>query len=172
MLGLLLAVSTRLRASLRRQISRDLVVEIRSRDGVAAHYVFEDRRVSFRWGRGSQPACALVFANAAQGFRVLSAAQGVERLFAGLEDGSIELHGDATLLLWFQGLVAQAVPGRQARLPETLPPDAYVAPSDAVRVASRITREPALSELDPAWTAAHEQRRKLLLVRAVDEGKM
>lgn len=168
-LGLLLAGGSRLREGLRRQLSRDLVIEIRSRDGVAAHYVIENRRVSFRRGACANAACALDFASSDQGFRVLSAKNGVDRLFAGIEDGSIELRGNAMLLLWFHGLVAQVVPGRRTRFAEKPIPDAYVAPSDSVEVASRIAREPPARELDPDWTAAHEQRRKLLLVSAVED---
>jgi hypothetical protein len=42
-------------------------------------------------------------------------------------------------------------------------PDAYIAPNLAGKVADRITREPAVDALDPAWTEAAAQREKLIL---------
>src|SRR2546423_1418576 len=45
LMGGLLALASRTRASVRQAITRDLVVEIASDDGVAHHYVFPYRRV-------------------------------------------------------------------------------------------------------------------------------
>jgi hypothetical protein len=161
-----MAVASRWSEEFRRQITRDVEIEIRSDDGVARHFVFRGRRVSSRAGRVGNPDFALRFATARQGFSVLTAKDGPARLFEGLFDGSISVEGRTMLLGWFQGLVAAVVPGStRLRLPTT-PPGAYVEPSSSPEVSRFITREPPERELDPSWRNAADARAKLRAIRA------
>jgi len=45
-LGGLLSLASRVSHGMRAAITRDLIVEIATRDGVAHHFVFRDRRVT------------------------------------------------------------------------------------------------------------------------------
>ena len=164
-LGFLMAAKSRWSRSFRNQLTRDVVMEISSDDGVARHFVFRDRRVSSHAGRIASPDCALRFTTADRGFAILTAGDGPTRLMGGLFDGGVRLEGRTALFAWFQGLVAAVVPGTPTpRLPAT-PPGAYVTPSSSPEVSSLITREPAVRELDPAWTAAARAREKLAMSR-------
>src|SRR5438477_268831 len=93
LMGGLLALASRTRASVRQAITRDLVVEIASDDGVAHHYVFLDRRVWSRAGKAPAPDCALRFATAAQGARALTSRHTVTHLVAGLLEGTVSIRG-------------------------------------------------------------------------------
>ena len=164
-LGALMAAKSRWSDAFRRQLSRDVVIEISSEDGVARHFVFSDRRVSSRAGRAPSPDCALRFTTARQGFTVLTAKDGPIRLFDGLFDETVRLEGRTALFGWFQGLVGAVVPGApKLRLPAT-PPGAYVNPASSPEVSRFITREPAARELDPSWTDAATAREKLVMSR-------
>jgi hypothetical protein len=168
-LGGLMAAASRWSEAFRRQLTRDLVIEIRSDDGVARHFVFRNRRASSIGGRAEQPDLALRFATARQAFSVLTAKEGPARLLDGLLDGTIRLEGRTMLLGWFQGLVASVVPGASVpRFPAT-PPGAYVTPSSSEAVSRFITREPPERELDPSWTDAVAAREKLAALRAIGE---
>ena len=163
-MGYLLALASRTSSSFRKAITRDLVVEIASDDGVAHHYVFRDRRVSSRAGKAARPDCALCFATAAQGVRALTARHGVSHLVAGLLDGTVSIEGDPLMLLWFADLTQRVAP-IAAKVRWATPPGAYVAPSTTLTAAKRITREPAATELDPSWSAAVASRAKLTMMR-------
>jgi hypothetical protein len=164
LMGGLLAIASRTSAGIRRAITRDLVVEISSDDGVAHHYVFRDRRVSSHAGSAPVPDCVLRFATAAQGVRALVSRHTVSHLVAGLLEGTISVRGNAFQLLWFAELTQQVLP-IAARVPWATPPGAYVAPNPALAAAKRITREPALAALDPTWADAARARAKLTMMR-------
>lgn len=164
LMGGLLALAGRTRASFRRAITRDLVVEIATDDGVAHHYVFRDRRVRSHTGKAPAPDCALRFATAAQGARALTARHTVSHLVAGLLDGTVSIRGNPLHLMWFSDLTQRVVPsGAKARW--GTPPGAYVAPSTTVAAAKRITREPPAAALDPQWEGAVRNRAKLTMMR-------
>jgi len=164
-LGWTLAVASRWSEAFRCQLSRDVVIEIRSDDGVAHQFVFRGRRVTGVPGRTHQADCAIRFATASQGFATFTAADGSRRLFAGMLDGTVTIEGRPALASWFQGLVPAAIPGMPVlRLPAT-PPAPYVRPTSSEEVSRRITREPVARELDPSWTSAVAARKKLLMMR-------
>ena len=164
-LGALMAWKSRRSEAFRSQLSRDVTIEISTDDGVARHFVFRNRRVSSRAGRAAAPDCALRFATARQGFTVLTAKDGPIRLFDGLFDETVRLEGRTALFGWFQGLVGAVVPGAPKLCLPATPPGAYVKPASSPEVSRFITREPAASELDPAWTEAATAREKLVMSR-------
>jgi len=164
LMGGLLALASRTSASFRRPITRDLVLEIATDDGVARHYVFRNRRVSSRAGKASASDCALRFATAAQGARALTSRHTVTHLVAGLLEGTVSIRGNPLLLNWFADLTQRVVPSG-ATVRWGTPPGAYVAPSDTVAAAERITREPPAAALDPQWQGAVRNRAKLTMMR-------
>ncbi len=164
-LGSTFSFVSRTRDSFRRQLSRDVVIEIASADGVARHFIFAGRRATSRPGRVDSPDLSIRFPTAWVGVMALLAPDGPDRLFQGRLDGSIEMEGDRRLLLWFQGLVPAAIPGFPAfRLPHT-PPSPYLRPTANPEVNRRIVREPAVDELDRAQTDAWTVRKKILMTR-------
>ena len=163
-LGTLFTLWSRLSPSFRRAITRDLVFEISSGDGVARHFVFRDRRVSSHVGKAPTADCVLGFATASQGFRTFVSRHTVTRLIDGLTSGTITLQGNAFRLLWFYELSQRLVP-LAGKVGWGTPPDAYRAPSTDAPWARRVTREPVAIALDPAWEAAVRQRAKLKMMR-------
>jgi len=164
LMGALLALASRVSASFRGAITRDLIVEISSDDGVARHYLFRDRRVSSRAGRAPNPDCALRFATASQGVRALTARHGVSHLVAGLLDGTVSIDGNPLVLMWFSDLTQRVAPSA-GKVRWSTPPGAYVTPSTTAAGAKRITREPPAAELDASWTGAVVSRAKLTMMR-------
>lgn len=130
-LGWTFIAASRWSPAFRSQLSRDVVIEIRSDDGVAHQFSFRGRRATAAAGRTAAADCALRFATAAQGFATLTAPDGPHRTMAGLLDGTITIEGRASLMPWFQGLVPAAIPGLPVlRLPAT-PPDPYLRPTSS-----------------------------------------
>ena len=163
-LGGLLSLASRVSHGMRAAITRDMIVEIATRDGVAHHFVFRDRRVTS--GSGSAPSadCVLRFATSLEAFKTLASRRTIGRLYAGLLDGSVTIDGNPFHALWFYGLTQRVAP--LAKRPRrATPPGAYKMPSTTVPWAARVTREPAAAELDPHWTSAVQQRARLRMMR-------
>jgi len=173
-IGALLSIASRTNGRLRAQLTRDITVTFATRDGVARSYVIRGRRVSSHPGTDASASCIVTFNSAAQGSRVFVAADAIGRIVEGFASREIELQGDATVVMWFYEMTMGLVPWRSPQ-PKVMP-DAYVAHNPNSKVAGRITREPAVRELDPGWAAALSQREKLLMWRvaagAPIEGKM
>lgn len=164
-LGTGMELACRLNETFRRQVTRDLIVQIGSADGVFHHYIFAPRAVTSRTGPTIAPTLNLCFDNARQGCITLASPRAVGRVVHALLEGTAEYHGNAVLLLWFYGLTRFVLPlGRTGRL-RVAPPDAYVAPNLGSKVAGRIVREPPTTELDPTWKLAHQQRAKMVMIR-------
>jgi hypothetical protein len=164
-LGTGLELAYRLSDTFRRQVTRDLTVQIGSADGIVHHYVFTPRAVTSRTGLALAPTLSLCFDNARQGCITLASPHAVGRIVRALLEGTAEYQGNAVLLLWFYGLSRFVLPiGRTGRL-RVVPPDAYVAPNLDSKVAGRIVREPPTTALDPTWTLAHQQRAKMVMIR-------
>ena len=164
-LGTGMELACRLSETFRRQVTRDLTVQIGSADGIFLHYVFAPRAVTSRTGPAIAPTLSLCFDNARQGFITLASPHAVGRIVRALLEGTAEYQGNAVLLLWFYGLTRFVLPiGRTGRL-RVVPPDAYVAPNLGSKVAGRIVREPPTTELDPTWKLAHQQRAKMVMIR-------
>ncbi len=161
LVGIQLAVASRLSVRLRQQLTRDLVFAVVAKDGVGRSYTFQSRQVSSHSGRSTQADCTLMFSSAGQCVRILLAGNAVERIVDGLARRTIELQGDPTTVLWFYELVFGFLPWRKT--PRCDLPDSYIAHNPNSKVAGRITRQPAVEELDPAWNAAVRQREKLIM---------
>jgi hypothetical protein len=164
-LGMGMELACRLSETFRRQVTRDLTIQIGSADGVFHQYAFASRAVTSRSRSPVAPTLALCFSSANQGFITLLSPHAVGRIVHALLEGSVEYQGNAVLLLWFYGLTRFVLPiGRTGPLPVALP-DAYVAPSKGSSVAGRIMREPSVIELDPTWQLAHRRRAKMAMLR-------
>ena len=165
LIGTLLAVASRVSAAIQRQVSCHRVIEIGSEDGVVYHYTFQNRRISFHRGPSKEATCAVRFATARLGFRVLTGATRFEMMMEGVQNGAIDIGGDVAQFLWFEGLLRAALPGRGTHSPAVVLPSRYVAPAENNEFSQYITREPEATELDPAWTTAATQRKKLVIMR-------
>ena len=165
--GALLSIASRLNPRLRAQITRDMIVSIATRDGVARSYVFRDRHVSSHAGTSDEAKLTATFPSASVGTRIFLAPNAVEQIVEGLTSKDIELEGMPAHVLWFYEMVMAYLPWRKTRY--TAAPNAYVEPDPQSKVADRITREPAEKTLDPNWAGAVAQREKLDMWR-VGEG--
>jgi len=169
-LGLLMEQASRRSRRFRSQITRDVVVEIGSVDGVTRHFVFAaDRRtmISRPGAAVGRPSVALCFESAGLGFFTLLSPRAVGGIVRALLARRATVSGNAVLLLWFYGLTRMVFPlGRQRRLREPLS-GAACAPDPSSRVAGRISREPSAAVLDPQWTAAIRQRARMAMLQGV-----
>ena len=163
-LGTLLSVAARASSGFRAAITRDLVFEIATEDGVARHFVFRNRQVSAHAGPASAPDCALRFATARQALAIFLSRRAVGKIYDGVLDGSITIHGNAFRVLWFYDLTQRVVPLAE-RVAWATPPGAYKSPSATEPWSRRILREAVATELDPAWEGAVRQRAKLKMMR-------
>jgi hypothetical protein len=169
-LGLLMNQAGRYSRAFRRQVTRDVVVEIGSRDGVAHHYVFDGRTrsVASRRGPATEATVSLCFESAGQGFWSLLSPNAVGHIVKATLNRRAVIEGNPLVFLWFYGLTRIVMPiNRQRPLRRPLP-DHLLAPNPVSRVNTYITREPAVSHLDPNWTNAVEQSRKQTIVRGGD----
>ena len=172
-LGQGLALSSRISPSVRSQVTRTLTFEISTDDGVARHWHFNgpQRRIATEAGHSRSPAQVLRFRSSGQALRTLLSPHCIGEIVDGLQDGTIRLQGSLFLAFWFFGLARKLVPiGRENGRRETGPrgplPDRYVQHDPRANGSEQIIIEPAVTQLDPHWTNAWEQRAKLLIVRA------
>jgi hypothetical protein len=167
-LGLLLRVGRRLSPRMRAQLTTDLVLEIRSGDGVAHHYVFtgHNRSLASRAGRAAIPTdLTITFKTAWLGFRTLIRTDAVGQIVRLALADRVRYTGNAAYALWFWGVTRMVLPlGRQRPFKENLP-GALAAPDPSSKVAGRITREPVATVLDPNWTGAHSARDEMALMQ-------
>ena len=167
-IGIWLAVSSRVSSGFRSQVTRSVVIELSSDDGVTRRFVFDaaTRKVAAFGGRGeAKVGCALRFRSAELALGVLGAKQAPRLLLDGLGDGSISFEGNPALFGWFQGLIGAALPSRTARTPL---PGPYRAPNRSAAHARMITVEPAVTVLDHAWTGAVRAREQLAIWRVAN----
>jgi hypothetical protein len=167
-LGLLLIVGSRVSRRFRAQISRDVVIEVSSGDGVAHHYAFAGRTRSLTSHRGRAPSpadLAVTFDTAMLAFLTLIRTDAIGAVVRLLHQRRVTYTGNAAYVLWFWGLTRMVLPlGRERRDRAPLP-GALLAPDPAGRATDRITREPVTDTLDPAWPEAHVAQGKMPLVR-------
>ena len=167
-LGLLMAGASRVRPAFRRQVTRDVVVEISSAGGVAHHYAFHaaTRSMASRRGTATDPSVALRFESPWLGVGCLLSRRCVGRIHAALLARRATVAGNAVLLLWFYPLTRLVIPYARQRPLRAPLPGASTAPDPAGRVATRTVREPAVAALDPSWTGALERRDAMAIARA------
>ena len=160
LLGVLMRAASHRSPRFRRQVTRDVVVEIASGDGVSRQFVFEaasrTMRSSARQRR--RPDVELRFATARDGLRALLSPRAVGRIIEGATYGETRLDGNVQLVLWFYGLTRVVLPiGRSSR-PRRAIPVPVRGQETTAPYAARIVREPAVEGLDPEWTAAWTAR--------------
>jgi hypothetical protein len=172
-LGQGLALVSRFSPSVRSQITRTLTFEILTDEGVARHWHFhgQQRRITTGAGRSRSPAQALRFRSSGQALRVLLSPRCTGQIVDGMQNGTVRLEGSLFLAFWFFGLTRKLGPiGRENGRRDTGPrgplPDRYVQHDPRANGSEQIIIEPAITQLDPHWTNAWEQRAKLLIVRA------
>jgi len=165
-LGRLMSAASRVDPALRRCITRDVVFEISTADGVARHWRFDGiaRRVSSHQGRAADSHCAMRFASAAVAVRSLLAGDPAAADRA-IEAGTMRIEGTASPALWFSGLVELLTTTGRRRVRRRRLPHPYLQHDPSSRMARFITVEPPQRELDPSWQAAWRQRAKLAVVR-------
>jgi hypothetical protein len=170
-LGVWLALSSRVSGRFRGQVTRGVVIEVSSDDGVSRRFVFDGatRTVALlRYDRAARADCALRFGTAGLALRVLGSPNDPQLMRDGLADGTVRLEGNPTLFLWFQGLIRAAAPSRATRTPL---PGVYKAPDRSAPRARFITVESPVSALDPAWTGAARAREQLAIWRVANGGR-
>lgn len=160
-IGLLLAVASRTNKRVQGQLARDFTFVAESKDGVARSYVMRNRRVSSHPGADPSARCTVRFRTGWIGTSILLGPYTVGRIVEGLGTGDVEIDGEAAYVLWFYELVVGLGPVR--RNPPENWPGRYAEPDPNLKASNRITREPALPELDPASAAAREQRANTIL---------
>jgi hypothetical protein len=91
---------------------KELVFQIRTRDGAGRHYVIKNGSVSSRSGLTKNPRFTMAFRDAARGFAVLSAKDSKQAFLAALHDQDLVLSGDFVEVMWFQGLTEYLQPAK------------------------------------------------------------
>jgi hypothetical protein len=173
-LGQCLVQGSRFMPSVRSQITRTLTFELAAGDHVARHWMFDGqlRRVATYSGRSATPDCAVRISTSRMALGILISRRTVDKIVAGLHDGSVTLHGSAFVLLWFYGLTRKFVKIGRASGPRGRIPHPYVAHDDSACGSETIVIEPAVARLDPTWTAAWKARSTLYMTRACTDEPM
>lgn len=169
-IGVVLAVASRRVDRLRRQITRDLVIEVRSDDGARQQYQLRaaTRRLTLPHRRIERVDATLSFPTAWSGLRALLSRHTVGRIVDGMNTGGTRIEGSTVLILWFHGLTRVVAPIGSTRRPRRPPPIPVRLPERDAPYARRIIREPPVRELSREWPQAWAARAKLLQIRAAD----
>jgi len=167
-LGLLMALASRRVDRFRRQVTRDLLLEIRSEDGARRQYRFEaaTRRMTVPCRPVERAECTLIFPTARDGVRALLSPRAIGRIVEGMNTGEVRIDGNPVLLLWFHGLTRIVAPIGRSRRPRRPAPVPIRAPERDAPWAKRIIHEPPVAELSRDWPQAWAAREKLLQIRA------
>jgi hypothetical protein len=167
-LGLLMALASRRSDRFRRQVTRNLLIEIRSADGARQQYRLHapTRRLTLPRRPAGRADCTLLFPTARVGLRTLLSRRAIGRLVQDMNFGDTRIDGNPALLLWFHGLTRIVAPIGSTRRPRRAAPVPIRTPERDAPYASRIIREPAVRELSRDWPEAWAAREKLLQIRA------
>lgn len=133
-LGVLMMLASTCVDRFRRQVTRDLLIEIRSVDGARQQYWLHaaTRRLTLP-GRPVQCAeCTLTFPTAREGLRALLSPRAIGRIVEGMSTGATRIEGNPALLLWFYGLTRIVAPIGSSRRPRR-PAPVPTAPRSATR---------------------------------------
>jgi hypothetical protein len=169
-LGVSMVLASRRVERFRRQVTRDLLLEIRSNDGAGQQYRFHaaTRRMTLPRRRVERAECTLIFPTAREGLRALLSPRAIGRIVEGMNTGEVRIDGNPVLLLWFHGLTRIVAPIGRSRRPRR-PGRSGVpirSPERYAPYARRIIRESPVSELSREWPQAWAAREKLLQLRA------
>jgi hypothetical protein len=167
-LGLLMTLASRRSDRFRRQVTRNLLIEIRSADGARQQYRLHaaTRRLTLPRRPAGRADCTLLFPTARVGLRTLLSRRAIGRLVQDMNFGDTRIDGNPALMLWFQGLTRIVAPIGSTRRPRRPAPVPIRTPERDAPYASRIIREPAVRELSRDWPEAWAAREKLLQIRA------
>ena len=167
-LGVLMALASRRVNRFRRQVTRDLLLEIRSDDGARQQYRLQAaaRRLTLPRRPVERAECTLIFPSAREGLRALLSRRAIGRIVEGMNTGGTRIEGNAALLLWFHGLTRIVAPIGRSRRPRRPAPVPIRTPERDAPWAKRIIREPPVSALSRDWPEAWAAREKLLQLRA------
>lgn len=167
-LGVLMALASRRVHRFRRQVTRDLLLEIRSEDGARQQYRLHaaTRRLTLPRGSSERAECTLIFPTARVGLRALVSRRAIARIVEDMNVGRTRIEGNPALLLWFHGLSRIVAPIGSTRRPRRPAPVPIRDPERDAPWAQRIIREPSVQELSREWPAAWVAREKLLQIRA------
>lgn len=167
-LGVLMSLASRRVNRFRRQVTRDLLLEIRSADGARQQYRLHaaTRRLTLPRRAAGSADCTLLFPTARVGLRTLLSRRTIGRIVEGMNTGGTRIEGNPALLLWFHGLTRIVAPIGSTRRPRRPAPVPIRAPERDAPWARRIVREPAVRELSRDWPGAWAAREKLLQIRA------
>jgi hypothetical protein len=167
-LGRLMALASRHVNRFRRQVTRDLLLEIRSDDGARQQYRLHaaTRALTLPRGPGERAECTLIFPTARVGLRALLSRRAIGRIVEDMNTGGTRIEGNPALLLWFHGLTRIVAPIGRARRPRRPAPVPIRAPEHNAPWARRIIREPPVAELSRDWPQAWAAREKLWQLRA------
>lgn len=154
----------------RRQITRDLIVELRSDDGARIRYQMDakTRRLSFVFKASERPDCVLIFPSARAGLRTLVSRHTVGRIVEGMTTGNTRIEGNPALILWFYGLTRIVAPIGSTRRPRRPAPVPIRSPERDAPYARRIICESPVAELSRDWPQAWAARAELLQIRAAE----
>jgi hypothetical protein len=167
-LGALMALASRRLDRFRRQVTRDLLLEIRSDDGARQQYRLHaaTRRLTLPRQPAHGAECTLTFPTARVGLRILISRRTIGRLVEDMNFGGTRIDGNPVLMLWFHGLTRIVAPIGSTRRPRRPAPVPVRAPERNAPWARRIIREPPVRELSRDWPEAWAARQKLLQLRA------
>jgi hypothetical protein len=167
-LGVLMMLASRRVDRFRRQVTRDLLLEIRSADGARQQYRLHaaTRRLTLARRPVEHAECTLIFATAREGLQALLSPRSIGRIVEGMNTGGTRIEGNPALMLWFHGLTRIVAPIGSSRRPRRPAPVPIRTPERDAPWAKRIIREPPVSELSRDWPQAWAAREKLLQVRA------
>src|SRR3954471_24767702 len=159
-LGVLMALASRRVDRFRRQVTRDLLLEIRSADGARQQYRLHaaTRQLTLARRRGRRAECTLTFPTAREGLRALLSPRAIGRIVEGMNTGATRIEGNPALLLWFHGLTRIVGPIGASRRPGPPAPVPIRTPELNPRWAKRIVGEPPFSELSRDWPQAWAAR--------------
>jgi hypothetical protein len=90
-------------------VDRNFVMQIESQDGIARNFTIANGQVKMASGYAPKADFTLRFRDGNQAIKILS--QGKPAAFmAGMQDGSVQMEGDFSLLMWFNQVSKMIVP--------------------------------------------------------------
>jgi hypothetical protein len=90
-------------------VDRNFVMQIESQDGIARNFTIADGQVKMASGHAPKADFTLRFRDGHQAIKILT--QGKPAAFmVGMQDGSVQMEGDFSLLMWFNQASRMIVP--------------------------------------------------------------
>jgi hypothetical protein len=168
-LGVLMVLASRRVLRFRRQVTRDVLIEIGSDDGVRQQFRLHGTTRTMTLPRHpvDKAECTLTFPSSREGLRALLSTRAIGRILEGIYTGNTRIDGNPVLLLWFHGLTRIVAPIGTTRRPRRRE-GVHVPvrmPEYDLPYARRIVREPVAHQLTSEWPQAWVARSKLLQIR-------